>query len=268
MDDGSLNRDTDLIDTPDPTSYSTFLDSRPPKLETDAISLVTKLQKKFASLRCHIVHLSASSALPLISEAKAAGLKLTVETCFHYLCLAAHMIPPGHPEFKCCPPIRDSTNRDLLWDALQDGTIDCVVSDHSPCVVELKHIIEGDFMKAWGGISTLGLGLSLMWTEGRKRGLTIGQIIDWTSTKSAAHAGLGDIKGQLKTGFDGDFIIWNPDSMFKVRPVEFETPMRPQIDLLGHQGVSEFQEQGVTIRRADTKRTCRKDIFTGKLGIR
>lgn len=126
------------------TLYSTFLKSRPQQLETDAITLITALQKSYPSLRCHIVHLSASSALPLIRAAKSVGLKLTVETCFHYLCLSADNIPSGRPEFKCCPPIRENANRALLWDALLDGSIDCVVSDHSPCVTELKKIDEGD----------------------------------------------------------------------------------------------------------------------------
>jgi hypothetical protein len=127
------------------------------------------------------VHLSAAQALPIIRNAKAAGHKLTVETCFHYLCLASDSIPDGRPEFKCCPPIREAVNREALWAALLDGTIDCVVSDHSPCVAELKKLDQGDIMGAWGGISTLGFGLSLLWTEGRKRNVPIGTILRWVS---------------------------------------------------------------------------------------
>jgi allantoinase len=148
---------------------------------------------------------------------RSAGAKLTVETCFHYLCLSADDIPRGHPEFKCCPPIREAANRDLLWDGLKEGLIDCVVSDHSPCVAELKMLDEGDIMNAWGGISTLGLGLSLLWTEGTKRGVNITQISNWTSARTATHAGLDHLKGQLKVGLDGDFIIWDPEAEFTVR---------------------------------------------------
>ncbi|KAJ7647310.1 allantoinase [Roridomyces roridus] len=213
------------------TMYSTFLDSRPPKLETDAISLITRLQRSYPSLRCHIVHLSTASegALSLIREAKSAGLKLTVETCFHYLCLSADDIPSGHPEFKCCPPIREQNNRQLLWEALLDGTIDCVVSDHSPCVTELKKMDEGDIMGAWGGISTLGLGLSLLWTEGSKRGVPVARILEWTSAKTAEHAGLGDVKGQFKVGYDGDFVIWDPDAEFTVTKelLQFKNKLSP-----------------------------------------
>ncbi|KAI0088935.1 allantoinase [Irpex rosettiformis] len=196
----------------DPTLYSTFLASRPQELEVNAIKLITSLHTQYPSLRLHIVHLSAANALPLIRAAKTSGLPLTVETCFHYLALSAAEIPHGHPEFKCCPPIREETNRDALWGALLDGTIDCVVSDHSPCVASLKRCEEGDIMSAWGGISTLGLGLSVLWTEGQKRGVTIGQIVDWLSVKTAMHAGLDDRKGKLAVGYDADIVVFDPNT--------------------------------------------------------
>ena len=160
----------------DKIAYSTSLAFRPEQLEVDAIMLITSLHARYPSLRLHIVHLSAAPALPLTRAAKAAGLPLTVETCFHYLALTAQDVPAGRPEFKCCPPIRGAANREALWNALREGTIDCVVSDHSPCVASLKNVESGDIMGAWGGISTLGLGLSLLWTEGRKRGVSIAQL--------------------------------------------------------------------------------------------
>ena len=227
-------------DTLSPTSYSTFLQSRPEKMETDAISLITELQADFPALRCHIVHLSAASALPIIRAAKASGANLTVETCFHYLCLAAEDIPSGHPQFKCCPPIREQRNRDLLWEALKDGTIDCVVSDHSPCTLQLKNMDVGNIMDAWGGISTLGLGLSLLWTEGCKRGATIADIIKWTSQKTAEHAGLQSFKGKLDVGYDADFIIWDPDAEFEVRCPVF--PRAISLQLSDHQRIVKIQE--------------------------
>lgn len=211
--------DNIVVDEPEAPNfrhYSTFLASRPQKLETKAISLVIELQKAFPTLRCHIVHLSAASALPMIREARSMGVRLTVETCFHYLCLTAEDIPDGHAEFKCCPPVRGTTNRDQLWDALIDGSIDCVVSDHSPCTLELKSLETGDIMAAWGGISTLGLGLSLLWTEGRKRGVTVGQIVNWMSSKTAEHAGLQRSKGSLKVGWDGDLVLWDEEAEFEV----------------------------------------------------
>ena len=197
--------------------YSTFLNSRPEKLERDAISLITTLQRTAPSLRCHIVHLSASSALPIIRSAREAGLNLTVESCFHYLCLSSEQVPPGNPQFKCCPPIRTAANKELLWKALIDGLIDCVVSDHSPCIASMKNFDDGDIMGAWGGISALGLGLSLLWTEGRKRGITVRQIVDWLCVKTAEHAGLANIKGKLELGYHADLIIWDPEVEWTVR---------------------------------------------------
>ncbi|KAI9569669.1 hypothetical protein HD554DRAFT_2204423 [Boletus coccyginus] len=175
----------------DPTLYETFLASRHEDLEVNAIT-----EK---------------------------GLKLTVETCFHYLSLSANDIPDGRPEFKCCPPIRNEHNRDQLWKALLDGDIDCVVSDHSPCVIELKKVEEGDIMAAWGGINSLGLGLSLLWTEGRKpnRGATLSQIVNWMSKRTAEHAGLDAVKGSLAVGLDGDFVIWDAEAEFKGRIEQF-----------------------------------------------
>ena len=207
------------VSSHDQTHYTTFLNSRPQHLEVNAISLITKLQSNFPSSRCHIVHLSAASALPLIRKAKAEGAKLTVETCFHYLCLSSDEIPDGKPEFKCCPPIRDNANRELLWEALRDGTIDFVVSDHSPCVADLKKLGEGDIMSAWGGISALGLGLSLLWTESQKNHKWVGlsQIVKWTSTAAAGHAGLDATKGAIKVGADADIVFWDPEAEFQVR---------------------------------------------------
>lgn len=214
LDSGTPPNDADECD---PRQYSTFLKSRPPQWEVDAIRLIADLQRQYPSLHCHIVHLSAADALSILREAKAAGLKLTAETCFQYLCLSDVDVPVGHPEFKCCPPIRDRQNRDRLWEALQDGTLSFVVSDHSPCVASLKALDTGDFMTAWGGISTLGLGLSLLWTEGRRRGVPLAKIVEWTSVNTAKHAGLADSKGAIREGFDADFAIFDPTASFEVR---------------------------------------------------
>ncbi|KAF8307444.1 Metallo-dependent hydrolase [Clavulina sp. PMI_390] len=228
LDDGVVHHDA----SSDPTLYSTFLSSRPPSLETGAIDLIISLHKRFPGFRGHIVHLSAADALPAIRAARADGLALTVETCFHYLCLTASSIPHGHPEFKCCPPIRDATNRDKLWEALLDGTIDCVVSDHSPCVAELKRVqpeSDGDFMSAWGGISTLGLGLSLLWTEGSKRGIKPGVLISWLTTGTAKIASLSNQKGAIRAGMDADFAIFDPTDSFMVtkESLNFKNKLSP-----------------------------------------
>ncbi|WVW78547.1 allantoinase [Kwoniella bestiolae CBS 10118] len=197
----------------DPNEYSTFLSSRPEEWELSALSLILKIAKLYPSLRFHIVHLSAASALPAIRQARSEGVNnLTIETCFHYLCLASEEIPDNATQFKCCPPIRDSSNRLQLKQALLDGEIDYVVSDHSPCVPELK---KGDFLNSWGGISGLGLGLSLLWTEFRDDQVELGKIVDWMGSVQAKQVGLED-KGGLKVGNKADWIVFDPKKEWDV----------------------------------------------------
>ncbi|GJN89398.1 hypothetical protein Rhopal_002378-T1 [Rhodotorula paludigena] len=208
-------------DSSDPSAYSTFLASRPPRLEESAIDLIIRCASQFPSLRTHIVHLSASSALPALRRArKQLGLPLTVETCFHYLCLSAEQIAAGETLFKCCPPIRDDANRDALWAALEAGDIDFVVSDHSPCVVELKKLETGDFLGAWGGIGGLGLGLPLLWTEAQKRGIGMDRVLEWVSTRPAKQVGLEGQKGVLQEGADADFVVFDAEQEVKITKSE------------------------------------------------
>ncbi|KAJ2644228.1 Allantoinase [Coemansia sp. RSA 1287] len=207
----------------DPTHYTTFLESRPPNMEVKAIDLVIKMCREFAPhVPCHIVHLSAADALPAIRAAKAEGLPLTVETCFHYLTINSEDVPTRSTEYKCCPPIRDAANRDQLWAAVLDGSIDMVVSDHSPCTPDLKlhpccggslagGAVEGDFVKAWGGIASVGIGLPLLWSEGQNRGLTLQDIVRLICESTAEHAGIKARKGQVKVGSDADFVVWAPE---------------------------------------------------------
>ncbi|CAE6433385.1 unnamed protein product [Rhizoctonia solani] len=232
-------------DTGDPTDYDTFLKSRPETFETDAIKLIVKLLQKYPLLRCHIVHLSAHSAIPIVRYARnELKLPLTVETCFHYLTLTSNEIPKGQPQFKCCPPIRDAENQEKLWEALLDGTIDMVVSDHSPCVTELKKLETGDFMDAWGGISTLGLGLSLLSTAAQKRGIPFERLLTWCSSNTALHAGLADRKGGLAVGKDADLAVWDAEVEFTVRRFQalIYAGSLKESRGPGYEGVIEFQE--------------------------
>lgn len=194
--------------------YGKFLASRPRGAENIAIAEVIE-RARWTGARAHILHLSSSDALPMIRSAKRDGVKLTVETCPHYLTLLAEEIPAGGTAFKCCPPIREASNRELLWEGLQDGTIDCIVSDHSPSTVELKDLDTGDFGTAWGGVASLQLGISLIWTEARKRGIPLEQVVEWMAVRPAALARMTR-KGQLALGFDADFSIFAPDDAFVV----------------------------------------------------
>ncbi|XP_051874962.1 allantoinase, mitochondrial isoform X2 [Pristis pectinata] len=182
-----------------PREYATFLATRPDDMEVEAIRTVIKLCVQYR-VRCHIVHLSTSEALPLIDEARKAGALLTVETTPHYLLLAAEDIPNGATHFKCCPPIRTKSNQEKLWSALKAGKIDMVVSDHSPCTAELKLLRSGNFLKAWGGISSLQFGLPLFWTSARQHGFTIQDIVNLMCKNTARLCGMENRKGSLIVG--------------------------------------------------------------------
>ena len=201
----------------DPRDYDTFLRSRPRESENQAIALMIRMCRDTGA-RVHIVHHSSSDALPMLRNAKAEGLSLTVETCPHYLTFAAEEIPDGATHFKCCPPVRERENREKLWEAIADGTIDMVVSDHSPCIPALKLQASGDFMDAWGGISALQFGLPVMWTNLKPRGYGIADLTRLMSAVPAKLAGLDHRKGKLAAGFDADIVIWNPDEKFTVVP--------------------------------------------------
>jgi allantoinase len=198
-----------------PTAYATFLASRPRAAEDEAVALMIKLGREFGT-RVHIVHHSSADALPMLREAKAAGLKITAETCPHYLTFAAEEIPDRATEFKCCPPIREHENREQLWSALGSGTIDMIVSDHSPCPPEMKLPESGDFLCAWGGISSLQLRLPVVWTEAGRRGYSLQDLARWLCSAPAELVGLEGRKGLIAAGYDADLVIWNPAKQFRV----------------------------------------------------
>lgn len=214
---GPIKASCESIGTVPSRSYATFLQSRPCEAEDQAIELMIRLCRD-TGCRIHIVHHSSANALPILRAAKRSGLPVTVETCPHYLHFAAEDVPEGATEFKCCPPIRERENREQLWEALHDGTIDSVVSDHSPCPPAMKLREHGDFTKAWGGISSLQLRLPIIWTGANARGFTIEDLAKWLCSAPAAQVGLQNIKGAIKEGADADIVIWNPEGEFKVEP--------------------------------------------------
>ncbi|KAI5364217.1 Putative dihydroorotase, metal-dependent hydrolase, composite domain superfamily, allantoinase [Septoria linicola] len=226
--------------------YQTFLDSRPSSFETYAILEILALAHLAPNLPLHIVHLSAAEAIPMLRQAVADGVKITAETCFHYLSLAAEQIQDGDTRHKCCPPIRSESNQDQLWAEMLDletSILKTVVSDHSPCTPDLKllpsHVpgaqtakskgccgakagSEGDFFDAWGGISSVGLGLSILWTEAMRRNMnvdeTIRNVVTWCCVNTARQVGLEHRKGQLKVGMDADICVFDEKSTFVVEP--------------------------------------------------
>jgi allantoinase len=200
-----------------PSAYKTFLKSRPRAAENEAVALMIKLGRE-SGVRIHIVHHSSADALPMLREARASGVSITAETCPHYLVFAAEEISDGATEFKCCPPIRERENREQLWQALSEGTIDMVVSDHSPCPPDMKLRESGDFLQAWGGISSLQLRLPATWTDAQRRGHSIEDLARWLCQAPAALVGMAGRKGAICVGGDADIVIWNPEKEFLVEP--------------------------------------------------
>ncbi|HYU97764.1 MAG TPA: allantoinase AllB [Pyrinomonadaceae bacterium] len=218
---GPISRAGISAETVSPTEYATFLASRPRAAEDEAVALMIKLSREFGA-RVHIVHHSSADSLAMLRDAKAAGTKITAETCPHYLSFAAEDIPDGATEFKCCPPIRERDNREQLWTALGEGTIDMVVSDHSPCPPEMKLRESGDFLQAWGGISSLQLRLPIVWTESRRRGFYFEDVARWLCSAPAKLVGLERRKGSIAQGYDADLVIWNPKKQFRVEAEELQ----------------------------------------------
>jgi allantoinase len=211
--------DAAVIDAAPPPAgrdYASFQHSRPPDAEVTAIAQVIEAAERTGA-RAHVLHLSAVDALAMLEAARSRGLAITVETCPHYLALAAEDIPDGATQFKCCPPIRERANRERLWQALRDGIIDCVVSDHSPAPPELKHLADGDFGAAWGGISSVQLSLPVVWTQARERGFSLDDIARWMAARPAEIAGVAG-KGKIAPGFDADLVAFAPDAGFEVQP--------------------------------------------------
>ncbi len=209
-----------LIDPPasaDPRQYSTWLDSRPPTSEHGAIELLARLSREYG-VHVHVVHLAASDALPIIRRARDAGAALTVETCPHYLTFTAEEIDDGATAFKCAPPIRSQQHRQGLWQGLADGEIDLIATDHSPAPAALKHLDDGNFVRAWGGIASLQLGLAAVWSGAAERGLSIEWLALAMAAAPARLAGLSARKGAIAPGRDADLVIWDPDATFTVDP--------------------------------------------------
>ena len=208
--------------------YRDFLASRPGDAETAAVARLLEAARRTGA-RVHVLHVSSAAVLPLLAGARADGVRVTAETCPHYLCLAAEEVPDGGTAFKCCPPIRDEANRDLLWAALAAGEFAAVVSDHSPCTPDLKLPDRGDFAAAWGGIASLQLGLPAVWTEARRRGHTLSDVVRWMSAGPAALTGLDAAKGAIAPGRDADLVAFDPDGGFRVDPaaLHHRNPVTP-----------------------------------------
>ena len=226
-------------DTPemaDPQRYADYLATRPPSFECDAIAVLIDLCRE-TGCRTHVVHLADAATLPVLAEAKAEGLPITVETCPHYLTFAAEEIPDGATEYKCAPPIRDAANREGLWQGLADGVIDFIASDHSPCPPEMKRRDEGRFDLAWGGISSLQLTLPVIWTEASRRGHSLSQVVDWLSHRPAR---LVRVDAGIRVGSSANLVVFDPNDSWTVVGQELlhRHPVTPYEGCTLHGGVT------------------------------
>ncbi|GLW12098.1 allantoinase [Microtetraspora sp. NBRC 13810] len=214
--------DPALLAEPLGPTYPEFLASRPGEAERRAVETVVEAARGTGA-RAHILHVSAASCLEPLAAARRDGVRITAETCPHYLTLTAEEV--RGPEFKCCPPIREGGNRDALWRGLADGVLSCVVSDHSPSTADLK---VPDFAAAWGGVSSLQLGLPAVWTEAARRGHGLGDVVRWMAERPAALAGLTG-KGAIAPGNDADLVAFDPDAEFTVRAADLHhrNPITP-----------------------------------------
>jgi allantoinase len=212
---GPIDRATEDLADADWSCYSTYLRSRPDEAELAAIKMMLSLCREYG-FRLHIVHLSTSRAFQRLRAARSEGLAVSVETCPHYLHLSAETIADGATLAKCAPPIRSRENCEKLWEGLKDGTIDMVVTDHSPCPPAMKRLDEGNFRTAWGGIASLSLALPLVWTEASRRGFTLLDLARWMSEAPARLAGCEARKGRIAAGYDADFVVFHPDREFIV----------------------------------------------------
>ncbi len=214
---GPINRATEALNarSADWCRYSTYLASRPDEAEMEAITLLIGLAEKFET-PIHIVHLSSANALPILAEARGRGVPITVETCAHYLWFDADEIADGATEYKCAPPIRNAANREALWGALDEGLIDMVTTDHSPCPPGMKQRDAGRWDLAWGGIASLGLALPVVWTAMSARGIGMERLGEWMAAAPARLAGLMGRKGELVTGADADIVVFDPNATWTV----------------------------------------------------
>ena len=216
------------------SAYRDYLATRPVEAERAAIVMMIRLSREF-DVHVHIVHVACAEGVDEIARAKRDGVRITAETCPHYLTFAAEEIPDGRTEFKCAPPIREARHRDALWAGLRSGALDLVATDHSPAPPSMK--CPGDFTKAWGGISSLEMSLAITWTMARRpphpyevaptfvpwdESSTIVAHSRWMSATPARLAGLGDRKGRIAIGHDADLVVWDPDTERTVDPSKLQ----------------------------------------------
>lgn len=223
-------------------SFAAHVAKRPKRFELNAIAAIidalraTKNSITKPGFEVRIAHLASPEALEAIAAARAEGLELSVETCPHYLLLAQETIPDGDPLYKCMPPIRDEANRRRLVEAVLDGDIDSLGSDHSPAPAHLRLLREGNVRDAWGGIAGLQYAIPAAWealAEGAERTNGSAAALDrnerWAAKASPQDAALATFaraaatspaafarlpkRGEIAAAKDADLVVFDPDAL-------------------------------------------------------
>ena len=189
-----------------------FLESRPPLAEEEAVHRALFIAARTApGTSLHFLHTTLSSNMEAVHQAKRMGLKVTVETCPHYLTLTDKDFLHLGPVAKCAPPIRSEQEVDALWNSVKNGRVDMIGSDHSPCTLELKEKGNENIWEAWGGISGVQTMLPLLYSEGVvKRNLPLPLLVRMLSYAPSRLFGLFPRKGALQLGSDADIVIFDP----------------------------------------------------------
>ena len=221
-----------------------FLASRPLVAELFSVDALISLARE-TKARIHICHVSHPKVAERIEEAAGDGVAITAETCTHYLCFSREDALEKGNLFKCAPPLRETEDREKLWDYVRKGTLS-IASDHSPCRAHEK---EGDAFEAWGGISGLFSLLEVSWSEGKKRGLSDEELIYALSEKPARDFGIHPQKGSLAIGSDADLVLFAPDEPWTIKKEDLRVlnPISAFIGLKGKGKVKRVYLRGEKI---------------------
>lgn len=199
------------------TSALDFAASRPVLAELEAVNRAL-FYARHTGCALHFVHISSEASIELIDRAKAAGMNVTVETCPHYLALTENDMQTLGPVAKCAPPLRNEAEQQRLWSAVQEGRVDVVASDHSPCPIGMKEPESGSFFDAWGGISGAQSTLEVMLHEAHVlKGMPLTELMEMLSYRPAKRFGLEHRKGEIRIGADADLVVVDPKANYTLQ---------------------------------------------------
>ncbi|WP_078552493.1 allantoinase AllB [Bacillus alkalicellulosilyticus] len=203
-----IKANTDILKESKRVDREAFLESRPLCAEDEAIEHALQIVKEVEAM-VHFVHVSSPTAIQKIFEMKEQGFNVSAEVCPHYLLFTDDDFRRRGPLLKCAPPLRNRKVVEELWQCIQNGWVDLIGTDHSPCLFSMKHDGEKDIWKAWGGIQGIQFGFAFFVSEALKREIPLTDITSLLSTNAAQRFGLKNKKGRIAIGTDADFTIFN-----------------------------------------------------------